>query len=44
MPRMQGSVGLDHMGADWTSPSTEVNTHRHTDLLPHTHIVDTGWN
>lgn len=36
LPRMQGSAGLDHMGADWTS--TEVNIHRHTDLLPHTHI------
>ena len=41
LPRMQGSAGLDHMVADWTSPSTEVNTHTHTDLLPHTHIHTT---
>ena len=27
---MQGSAGSDHMGADWTSPSTEVNTYTHT--------------
>lgn len=37
LPRMQGSAGLDHMGADWTSPSTEVNTHTHRLAATHAH-------